>query len=72
MDINELKLIPLNEIKPHPNNRRIGGFDQEKLEQLSESIKAVGVLQPITVRLKALGEYEIVFAYRHIRLFTLR
>jgi len=41
--------IPLKDIAPHPDNRRIGGFNQEKLEQLAESIRDIGVQQPAIV-----------------------
>ena len=46
----KIEMIQLDHIEPHQKNRRIGGFDQEKLEQLAESIKAVGVQQPAIVR----------------------
>lgn len=45
-----IEMIQLDLIEPHPANRRVGGFDQAKLEQLAESIKAVGVQQPAVVR----------------------
>jgi ParB/RepB/Spo0J family partition protein len=45
-----IEIIQIDLIEPHPANRRIGGFDQTKLEQLAESIKAVGVQQPAIVR----------------------
>lgn len=46
----EVQNIPLDQIKPHPNNRPVGGFNQEKLEWLAESIQSVGVQQPALVR----------------------
>lgn len=46
-----IERIPLGLIQPHPSNRRVGGFDQAKLEQLADSIRAVGVQQPAVVRL---------------------
>ncbi len=48
---NTIELIPLDQIEPHPGNRRIGGFDEAKLAQLADSIKAVGVQQPAVVRM---------------------
>jgi ParB family transcriptional regulator, chromosome partitioning protein len=42
------KLIPLGKIKPDPEQPR-KTFDQEKLQELANSIKERGVLQPITV-----------------------
>ncbi len=60
--------IPLTQITSHPDNRRVGGFDQEKLEQLAGSIRAVGVQQPAVVRQAgANGRYEIVAGERRFR-----
>jgi len=42
------KLIAIDKIKPDPNQPR-KTFDQEKLQELANSIKEHGVLQPITV-----------------------
>lgn len=42
------------------------GFDQEKLEELKESIKAHGIIQPIIVRETAQG-YEIVAGERRLK-----
>jgi len=63
-----IQMIDLDGIEPHPGNRRIGGFNREKLEQLAESIRAVGVQQPAVVRRKAdSGMYELVAGERHWR-----
>ncbi len=60
--------IPLDQIQPHPDNRREGGFDQEKLQQLAESIRAVGVQQPAVVRMiSAAPLYELVAGERRWR-----
>ena len=48
--LTEILEIPLDQILPSEGNRRIGGFDQGKLEHLAESIRAVGVQQPAVVR----------------------
>lgn len=42
-------------------------FDEETLGELSDSIKRVGVLQPIVVRPKSGGTYEIVAGERRFR-----
>ncbi len=42
-------------------------FDEEKLEQLSESIKENGIIQPIIVEKKGEGRYEIVAGERRWR-----
>lgn len=61
--------IALKEIYPSPGNRRVGGFDQAKLEQLAESIRAVGVQQPAVVREQPNGQgrYEMVAGERRWR-----
>jgi ParB family transcriptional regulator, chromosome partitioning protein len=66
-----IREIPLEQIQPHPSNRRVGGFDPEKLKQLAESIKAIGVQQPAVVR-EITGEnqirrYELVAGERRWR-----
>jgi len=60
--------IPLKQIASHPDNRKVGGFDPEKLEQLAESIRAVGVQQPAVVRQAGdNGRFEIVAGERRFR-----
>ncbi len=57
--------IPVEKITPSPfQNRKT--FDENKLNELSESIKQNGVIQPITVRLVA-GQYQIVIGERRWR-----
>jgi ParB/RepB/Spo0J family partition protein len=46
----QINQIPLDFIIPHPGNRKVGGFDEGRLQELADSIKAVGVLNPATVR----------------------
>jgi ParB/RepB/Spo0J family partition protein len=58
--------IPLEEIVPSGHNRTIGGFDQVKLQELAESIKAIGVQQPAVVRPKG-DKYELVAGERRWR-----
>jgi len=54
--------IPLNKISPNPNQPRIG-FSEERIQELENSIKKDGLLQPILVR--PLGDgYEIVAGER--------
>ena len=59
--------IPLERIEPYEGNRRFGGFDDAKLAQLAESIRAVGVQQPAVVRQVAEGRYELVAGERRWR-----
>lgn len=62
----DLLQLPLNQIKPNPFQPR-KQFDEESLISLVDSIKAVGVLQPVLVRLLASGEYEIIAGERRYR-----
>jgi ParB family transcriptional regulator, chromosome partitioning protein len=57
--------LPLDRIDPNPRQPR-GSFDEEPLHDLTVSIEAVGVLQPIVVRPN--GErYQIVMGERRVR-----
>jgi ParB family chromosome partitioning protein len=46
----KVEQIPLGQIRPNPWNRKHGGFNQAKLQELAESIRVVGVLHPALVR----------------------
>ncbi len=62
---NQIAQIELDKITTNPFQPR-KQFDQEKLEQLAESIRQHGVLEPIIVRSVAAG-YEIVVGERRWR-----
>ena len=63
--------IELSTIKPDPNQPRIH-FDEQKLNELADSIKAYGVLSPIIVRpAEEIGKYTIVAGERRYRASTL-
>ena len=57
--------IPIKDIKPNPNQPR-RDFDQNAIEELMHSIKAKGVVTPITIRQKDL-HYEIIAGERRWR-----
>ena len=57
--------IPLNEIRPNPYQPR-KHFDQEKLNELAQSIKEHGIFQPIILKASIQG-YEIVAGERRYR-----
>ena len=42
-------------------------FDQEALEELADSIRTLGLIQPITVRKKTDGRYQIISGERRFR-----
>lgn len=58
--------IPVGLIKPNPFQPRIH-FDEEALQELSESIKTLGLIQPITVRKASDGKYQIISGERRFR-----
>lgn len=62
---NQIKEIPVDKIQRGPYQpRRV--FDQDALEELAESIRAQGVIQPIVVRPKNDG-YELIAGERRWR-----
>ena len=60
------KEIPLGKIQPNPKQPR-RDFDEDELDELAESIKAFGVLQPVVVRPLKAGTYELIMGERRLR-----
>lgn len=60
-----LRELTISDIRPNPNQPRVH-FDEESLVELSASIKAIGVLQPILVRPVDNG-YELIAGERRWR-----
>ncbi len=58
--------LPLDQIQPAKDQPR-GTFDQEKLNELAQSIRAHGIIQPITVRKIGTSQYRIVAGERRWR-----
>jgi ParB family chromosome partitioning protein len=58
--------IPLSAIRANPQQPR-SVFDPEQLSELSQSIKDVGLLQPIVVRPLDAGHFELVMGERRLR-----
>ena len=61
-----LRHLPIELLHSNPNNPR-KQFGEEELEDLSKSIREKGLLQPIVVRQRSDGEYEIVAGERRWR-----
>ena len=61
-----LNEIPLSEIEANPDQPR-REFDEEALLELSESIRQIGVIQPITLRKIADHKYQIIAGERRFR-----
>ncbi|GAA1366188.1 ParB/RepB/Spo0J family partition protein [Brevibacterium luteolum] len=61
-------LIPLEQISPNPRQPR-QVFDEDALDELVQSIREVGVLQPVVVRLvdEKKPSYELIMGERRFR-----
>lgn len=62
---NEIRDIPINEIRPNPYQPR-KSFNEDALRELSESIKNHGVFQPIIVK-KGIRGYDLIAGERRLR-----
>ena len=58
--------IPLDQIEANPNQPR-REFDDEALHELAESIKAIGIIQPITLRQVSENRFQIIAGERRWR-----
>lgn len=61
-----ISLIPVGEVVPNPFQPR-KTFDEQALNELTESIKVLGLIQPITVRRISDGRYQIISGERRYR-----
>lgn len=61
----EIKEIPINEIRPNPYQPR-KTFNEEALNELALSIKNYGVFQPIIVK-KSIKGYDLIAGERRLR-----
>jgi len=58
--------VELSKITPNPSQPRTL-FDEEALEELAESIRTLGIIQPITVKKETDGTYFIISGERRYR-----
>jgi ParB family transcriptional regulator, chromosome partitioning protein len=65
-DIRTLRHVPVELLRANPNNPR-KHFKDEDLDELARSIREKGILQPLVVRERADGQYEIVVGERRWR-----
>jgi ParB family transcriptional regulator, chromosome partitioning protein len=65
-DIRSLRHVPVELLHPNPNNPR-KHFAEEDLESLAKSLRDKGLLQPLVVRPRADGSFEIVAGERRWR-----
>src|SRR5881396_2803219 len=62
----ELAHLPVETIHPNPRQPR-KRFDGEATSSLADSIRAQGLVQPVVVRLRAAGGYELIAGERRWR-----
>lgn len=58
--------IPVDQIEPNPYQPRMA-FNNESLEELADSIRTFGLIQPVTVRKKSDGRYQIISGERRYK-----
>ena len=58
--------IPIDQIEPNPGQPR-RDFDEEALAELADSIKAIGIIQPVTLRQVADNKFQIIAGERRWR-----
>jgi len=58
--------LPVDEIRPNPRQPR-EVFDEEAMAELVHSVREVGLLQPVVVRPRDEGDYELVMGERRWR-----
>ena len=64
--LEQILSIPIHEININPFQPR-NEFDDEKLEELAESIRIHGVVQPLTVRRESHGKLQLIAGERRLR-----
>lgn len=65
-DVNKVSIVPIEKLSPSSLQPRTQ-FDAEKIKELAKSISSHGVLQPIIVRKRLSGGFEIVAGERRYR-----
>lgn len=61
-----IREIPIEQIRPNPYQPR-QHFSEESLAELADSIKALGLLQPVIVRQEGEGSYVLIAGERRLR-----
>jgi len=64
--IGSISEIPIDAIDPNPYQPR-SDFDSEALDELADSIRELGIVQPITVRTSSSKRYELISGERRLR-----
>jgi len=64
--VNSVNMLPLEQIHPNKLQPR-NAFDEERIQELAESIKTYGIIQPLTVRPTGNDQYQIISGERRYR-----
>lgn len=64
-----LRDVPVQSIVPNPHQPRVH-FDESALSELTDSVRAIGVLQPLLLRQLGDGTYELIAGERRWRAAT--
>lgn len=64
--VKDITMVAISAIRPNSFNPR-KHFDEDSLNELADSIRQQGILQPVTVRPTADNGYELVFGERRYR-----
>lgn len=64
--VGSINEIPLEQVEVNPFQPRTH-FDQEALQELAESIKVQGIIQPITVRKLSKNKYQLISGERRFQ-----
>ena len=60
------RMIPVDQIQPNRYQPRID-FNEDELNELKDSIKVHGIIQPLTVKRLEPGKYELISGERRLR-----
>lgn len=64
--VNTIAAIPVDQIEANPYQPR-DQFEEEALNELAESIKVQGIIQPLTVRRLSAKSYQLISGERRLR-----
>lgn len=64
--VGSISSIPIEQIEANPFQPRTK-FDVEAIEELAESIKQLGIIQPVTVRKLGYDKYQLISGERRFR-----
>lgn len=62
----EIQMVPISRVEPRENQPRVN-FDEASLQELADSLKEYGMIQPITARRLPSGYYQIIAGERRWR-----